>query len=301
VEQVGDNAYKVVINPSLLQGIVDGGHTYRIISEHVEAGDLPDNQFVEVNVRVGVPFDWHPFIAGGLNTGIQVPPVNLKNLQGAFVHLKEQLRTYGLADKIAWKTEDEGIPVRDLLSLLLMFNIQIYPKDQPNYPIEAYSGKAQVLKRFVDNPETFKRMPAQFVYEILCLHDFICTTAESIWNEGSGRFGALELSEYLNPTKPRYKPIEYPFTGGQSDYGLVAGAIYPILGAFRWLVDYDKALNMGWRITFDEVKQTWMSVGREMLIITQDNSTNLSRNPNALGKNRPQWSQMFNIVKAARP
>jgi hypothetical protein len=57
---------------------------------------------------------------------------------------------------------------------------------------------------------------------------------------------------------------------------------------------------MGWRIPFEEVKATWASVGREMLTYTQDNMLSLGRNQNALGKHRPQWGQMFNIVKATR-
>jgi hypothetical protein len=301
VEQAGDNLYRVLIDPTKDQGIVDGGHTYKIIEEHVQKGDLPENQFVFVYVRVGIPSDWHPYIAGGLNTGIQVPQANLADLSGYFAHLKAQLKPSGIDTKIAWRVEDDGVPIRDVLSVLLLFNIELYPTDKTSFPIESYSSKAAVLKLFKDKSGSFERMPGPFVCEILELHDHIQTTAHGLWNDGNRKFGALEWAEYRDKRKPRYKPITYPFTGIQSDYGISPGALYPILGAFRWLVGYDASkIHMGWRIPFDEVKATWSLVGREMLTYTQDNMLSLGRNQNALGKHRPQWGQMFNIVKATR-
>jgi hypothetical protein len=302
VDQAGDNVYRVAIDPARDQGIVDGGHTYGLIAKHIKEGDLPENQFVFVFIRVGIPNDWHPYIAGGLNTGIQVPQANLADLSGYFGHLKSQLAPLGLADKIAWRVEDPGVPIRDVLSILLLFNIELYPTDQASYPIESYSSKAVVLKTFKDKAGSFERMPAQFIREILALHDYINTTAHEIWNDGTRKFGALEWAEYRDKRKPRYKPIDYPFTGVQSDYGIAPGALYPILGAFRWLVGYDKSkVNMGWRLPFEDVKAVWQTAGREMLNNTQDNIITLGRNQNALGKHRPQWGQMFNILKASKP
>ncbi len=47
-----------------VHGIVDGGHTYTLITEAQASSELPDDQYVTVEVRVGVPEVWIPEIAG---------------------------------------------------------------------------------------------------------------------------------------------------------------------------------------------------------------------------------------------
>lgn len=71
VEQVGDNEYEVKLKTGP-HGIVDGGHTYKLITMHRKNKSLPKDQFVNVEVRVGIPEHWITNIAQGLNTSVQV-------------------------------------------------------------------------------------------------------------------------------------------------------------------------------------------------------------------------------------
>lgn len=41
---------------------------YKLITEAQASSDLPDNQYVTVEVRVGIPEIWTPEIAGGLGS-----------------------------------------------------------------------------------------------------------------------------------------------------------------------------------------------------------------------------------------
>ena len=69
-----------------------GGHTYKLIVDNLENGKLPDNQYVNVEIRVGIPELWIPAIAGRLNTSIQVQDMSLDNLAGLFNWLKALLQ-----------------------------------------------------------------------------------------------------------------------------------------------------------------------------------------------------------------
>jgi hypothetical protein len=75
------------------------------------------------------------------------------------------------------------------------------------------------------------------------------------------------------------------------------GALYPILGAFRWFVVLDpKTLQVTWRDGFDSVKEAWGRDGPDLLKATKQMSDELGRNPNAIGKSRPHWANLHTIM-----
>ena len=92
VKQVDDNQY-IVTMKSGLHGIVDGGHTYALIQEHLNDDQLPKDQYVIVEIRTGVPDLWISDIAGGLNTTVQVQAMSLDNLKGAFEWIKQEVKS----------------------------------------------------------------------------------------------------------------------------------------------------------------------------------------------------------------
>jgi hypothetical protein len=302
VEQVGDHDYKITLDHSQNHGIVDGGHTYALISKHKLDDDLPDNQFVTVEIRTGIKQEWIQDISGGLNTGVQVQAMSLDNLSGMFEKIKTELKLHNLDNSIAWSENDDGqYNARDIVSLLLCFNIEQYNNNDNNHPVEAYTSKASVLKKFEEKTESFNRM-RPILKDILTLHDVINTTAGEIWvdqggkNGTGGRAGGLAWMEYKDPIK---KPFHYPFTNKTSKYKLTNGALYPILAAFRWYVTYsaDKQ-TMVWRVPFNEILVAWNDVAIQLLRATADMCSELSYNPNALGKSKTNWGNMYNIVKA---
>lgn len=301
VEQHGDHEYKVVLDSSHNHGIVDGGHTYALISEHIIAEDLPENQFVTVEIRTGIKPEWIQDISGGLNTGVQVQAMSLDNLSGMFEEIKAELRKHNIDKSIAWSENDEGeYNARDIIALMLCFNIELYSNSEPLHPVEAYTSKAASLKKFEEKTESFNRM--KFILkDILTLHDIINTTAAEIWNSGGGKTGVGGKAGLLSwmDKKKNGKKFYYPFTEKSSEYRLVNGALYPILAAFRWYVKYsDDKLTMTWKMPFEEVVNAWHDVGMQLLRATADVCDELSNNPNALGKSKSNWGNLHNIIKA---
>ncbi|HSE37101.1 MAG TPA: hypothetical protein VLG74_07350 [Blastocatellia bacterium] len=64
----------------------------------------------------------------------------------------------------------------------------------------------------------------------------------------------------------------------------MSGALYPILAAFRWMVEEDKkSKNLVWRGGFKAVRALWDQSALELLKMTKQASDELGRNPNAIG------------------
>ena len=271
------------------QGILDGGHTYQLILEHLEDDDLPAEQFVKFEILTHVPPVWMPEIAGGLNTSVQVQAMSLDNLEGIFEWIKAELRDEPYYGKIAWRENEPGdFDARDIVSLLTLFNIYEFPNNQEDQPVEGYEKKSNALKRFEARPESYKRL-SPILKEILILHDTIRRDSRDLWNSQvpGGKFGNFSFVE------SKKRGFEFPFTGKRADYRLMNGALYPILAAFRWMVEDDPmTYSARWRGGFQHVIERWEASAAELLRMTQQANDELGRNPNAIGKSRNHWANL---------
>jgi hypothetical protein len=293
VRALANDTYEITMLNGL-HGILDGGHTYTLITEAQSNPDLPDDQYVNVEVRVGVPEAWIPEIAGGLNTSVQVQDMSLDNLAHAFQWIKDEIKGTPYYDKIAWSENDPGeYDARDIVSLMAMFNVDLHPNDGDEHPVYGYEKKSVALKSFEEKSASFKRMRS-IIKDILQLHDIIRRDYYYIWNENveGGKAGSLAFSE-----KKSNGHWLFPFTGQRSEYRLVNGALYPILAAFRWFVVRDSFTGeMTWRDGFERVLEAWQDDALTLLKSTYEMSNQLGRNPQSIGKSRPHWSNLHNVV-----
>ena len=151
-------------------GIVDGAHTYKLILENQEyirgfnegANGERIEQYVEVRVLTGprIP-DLVSEIAGGLNTGVQVTPAALANLDRQFDWLKEAIKDAPFRDKIAFKQFEEGdFTVTDILCILDLFNIDDFPVDGHKFPTKAYDSANRLLRAYIEAAEARAKNPA---------------------------------------------------------------------------------------------------------------------------------------------
>lgn len=294
VEQQGDDSYVVRLK-SGLHGILDGGHTYSLISQHIEARDIPEDQFVQVEVRVGIPDFWIPEIAGGLNTSVQVQNMSLDMLKGAFSWLQNELRDQSYYEQIAWRENDSGeYDARDIISFLLALNVELYPQDKTDCPVVAYSSKSKSLDMFESKGDSFLRMK-DMVKDILILWDTISFEAAEIWNKDGAKFGRLKWVEYRD--EKTQKPFDFHFINKKGYHRISSPALYPIFSAYRWYVDYDEStLKLKWKIPFEHVLDAWRRDAEQLLKTTQEVSEQLGRNLNAIGKSGNHWSNLHRIV-----
>jgi hypothetical protein len=92
----------------------------------------------------------------------------------------------------------------------------------------------------------------------------------------------------------RKKGFALPFLGQTTEQRLMSGALYPILAAFRWMVEEDPKTGLyRWRGGFSMVEKLWKASAAELLKMTKQASDELGRNPNAVGKSRNHWANLF--------
>lgn len=287
----GSNVYEVAFKKN--QGIVDGGHSYELLTLKELQRDIPDNQYVKFEILTNIPADWNVDIAGGLNTSVQVQDMSLDNLKGDFDWLKRIISKEPYYPRIAWRENEDGdLDARDLVSILLVFNIALFKNDLGAgdvQPVAAYEKKSTALKLYekdmmAGGQQTFKKL-APIVKDIFQLHDIIAADARYQWNEGGGSFGNLAFVE------SRKSGFKMTFNGVNAEYRLATGALFPILAAFRWMVEEKKG-QFVWRGEFDAVLRMWKRSALEMLQMTKQASDELGRNPNAIGKSRNHWANL---------
>lgn len=288
VSRKSEDEYLVAIGEGY--GILDGGHTYELIIRHLDDDSLPANQFVKFEVLTNIPSDWITDIAGGLNTSVQVQPMSLDALAGKFDWIKDEIKDEPYFEDIAWREGEDGLlDARDIVGILTCFNIGIFPNGgSDQIPVVAYERKAAALQLFEDRPETYRRL-RPILKDMLVLHDTIRRDAREIWNtEEHGKAGNLSFVE-----KKGRGDFLFPFTRQRSPYRLMNGALYPMLGALRWMVEDDPSTgNVRWRGGFPRVLELWRACAVELMRMTVQANTELGRSPNALGKSRNHWANL---------
>jgi len=286
----GQNPKYIIEMDSGTHGIVDGGHTYKLIIDNKE--DIPDNQYVKVEVRVGIPPHWIPMISGGLNTAVQVQDMSLDNLSGKFIWLQNLLGSQ--KKNIAWSENDENtfLDARDLTAIMCLFNISLWPNDSGKHPTESYTSKARTLKHYEEDQVKFENM-SEIIKDILTLHDTVSYSS----NDQFKRAGIKQVGKLAIVDMRKKGKHQFPFIGKEREQRLQKPALYPILAAFRRFVTQNPLTGkMEWVVDFDVILDFWDQHGSQLVHIVYETSSDLKYNLNALGKSTNLWNTLHSIV-----
>ncbi len=273
-------------------GIVDGGHTYNILVKNL--ADCPEHQFVKFEILTGVPRYLVESIAQGLNTSVQVTKMSLDNLGKRFEWIKEILDKKVYGSKIAYKQNAEGdYTVRDIVSFLTLFNIDLFPEGM-EYPKIAYTSKEECLKRYEKNTESYRKL-APILPDILDLSDQIQLRGRDLYNKKyAGRGGGLAF--YQSRKRGKY---QFVFSAEEAAYKLYDGALFPILGAFRYLVEEHEGA-FRWKLgAYSKVLALLDKIGGDMINATKNTSDSRGKNPTLIGKDDSHWENLYKTVALA--
>lgn len=297
-----------------VDGIADGAHTYEIIRKAKTEGTCPEGQYVKFEVLTGIPEKMGPDITGGLNTAVQVDDASLLNLKKEFDWVKMTLSKTGYGDLISYKQNegrDEGrvYDIREILGIMTLFNVNLFP--YPKHPKEAYVSKAKCLDLYSEkeensekgkNKESFK-MLEPILTEILFLHDYVHLQSRVRYNAVKGGKAGSMKGVYAEKKKghdfifiDESTLAEYKLEDRQRK--LYDGALYPMLGAMRFLVEQkpgDKFYS--WKLkSFDAVKKFFDEVAPELVATTYQTSKTYGLKPNPIGKDENHWDNMYKTV-----
>lgn len=278
-------------NDKYLYGILDGGHTYTAIMQ--KRNEIPANlrKFVRVEVITNVQNITR--LSDARNTSVQVSDMALFNLDDKFDDIKAVVAGQVYADQIAYKdNEDKPIHVSELLRLMYAFDIDKYPDDNAA-PVQSYSFKAQVFKRYKQAFETpFYQSLTRQLPVLVELYDVIERELPEKYKEykkaqgvATPRFGNVRGIESLDiPTKTE-------FLATPTKYSVSSGYLYPIFGAFRSLLRFDETEGaVSWLFNPTDI---WNEVGTSLVQNTFETYTN----PQLAGKDKQLWLSNYRIVE----
>lgn len=303
IDPIDKKTFDVMIKDE--DGIVNGSHTAKIIEKCQKEGSIPDEQFVEVRIITGIGQtkydDLKADIAKGQNSGIAVRDQSIYEIQNIFESIKRQIENEEWAATVAWRESDDGrIDVRDLVSIMEAINVIDYPVTSGTHPIVAYEKWSIPLDRFAKDFKNNIPTPSQRKYAALepllvealelydrIRHDFRPTLNKEI-SAAAGRMRIVEQGNF-----------EFPFSKQDAEnYRLTKGAAYPIFAAFRNCVRYDTELNKAeWIGGFGAVRNLWEEAKTELVQETHSATKDIGRTPDALGKNRNHWANLFKSMK----
>lgn len=289
------NEITVVFEDFDVHGNVDGGHTYRTILQQRDILDF-NQQFVKLEILTGVE-DIFQRLAAARNTSVQVQDKSIAELEDRFNIIKSALAAQSFMSRVYFKENDCGdIDVADLLSILMMFNIDRYPGLE-SFPTIAYSGKKRCIDMYIqdhkdygeslDNPYMKMR---EIMPDIFKLYDAIENNMSAFYRakNPSGRYGSTK-GVIIPKTGTTLKT---KFMENDLDVQTPNGFIYPILGAFRAL------------LTVQDGKYVWKTnpfaildkVGPDLVESTVSMSRALGNNPQSTGKDVNLWKTLYMTV-----
>ena len=297
-ENASEKKLDLTMTDPSIHGLLDGGHTYRVVKESAEALAQEDpSRYVRIEVVTGFNRETISDVVEARNTSNQVRDESLANLRQEFDQIKEVLQKQPYFDEIAWSEYEElesgkpkPIDVRDIISYLITFDAGAF--NSTTQPLIAYKDKRACLRHFKEHSKRISKL-YPLLPDILKLWDEIHESWPRFYNAGReeeagsrGRFDKL--------TAILKAPERLHFKGKTVDFRMPEAYKYPILSALRAAV----------KIQGREAK--WSSDPFEMLHENGHKLTTIvgnivrnTNNPNKVGKDVGTWSSCFLVIESA--
>lgn len=293
-----NDTVKVIFSNQNVHGDIDGGHTYKIIKEYQNELDY-GQQFVKIEILTGVE-DMFQELASARNTSAQVQDKSIAELYDRFDIIKNAITNESFKDEVYFKENEEGtIDVADIVSILNLFNIDKYPEIN-DYAIVSYSGKKQCIDYYIKAHETYGETNdnpyvkmKNIMVDIFKLYDKLEMHARDYYAASHGvgsKYGAVSGVVKRKEGKPTYKTKFYK---NNTDYITPRGFLIPILGAFRALLEQGTDGFYYWKKNPYDIMD---KIGADLVESTVDMSRTLGNNPNAAGKNKQLWKNLYMCV-----
>ena len=175
-----------------------------------------------------------------------------------------------------------------------MFSQEIYPIKNSKgnisdiQPIQCYSGKEASLKKFLKQKDREKMLlnMQNIIGDIFALYEEIENTFPKKASDIGKRYGTRKYSKFNNDNVVGYSLFERK----ELKYMIPRGLMYPLVGAFRSLIEIDNAGKYYWKKNPIDI---WNNIGSKLVAIILDEKM---ENPDALAKNQNLWSNLFKEV-----
>lgn len=289
------NELTITFEDEDVHGNVDGGHTYRTILKYRDQVD-PGQQFVKIEILTGIESIFQS-LAAARNTSVQVQDKSIAELENRFEIVKKALASEPYIGRVFFKENDDGdIDVADLLALLNMFNIHRY-SGMASFPINSYSSKKKCIDLYIADHKQFgetaenpyvKMVP--IMPDIFRLYDAIEVGMNKYYRakNPNGRYGSTKGVQIPKPGQVFHSKFLQNEIDANSPYGF----IYPILGAFRALVEESEGVYRWKTDPFSVLEKC----GPDLVESVVSMSRSLGNNPPSVGKEPNIWKTLYMTV-----
>ncbi|MBN1691285.1 MAG: AIPR family protein [Dehalococcoidia bacterium] len=283
-----------------IHGLLDGGHTYKVIKAYGSDVDreeikTQDQAFVRLEILEGFDSEQIRNIVDARNTSNQVKDQSLMELANSFEGIKKAVAGQPYANKIAYKEYEimdgtdgktaKPIDVREVIALMTLFDKDHFGDN--NHPVMAYSQKADCLKRYKDNRESYEKI-LPLLKDILRLWDIIHRDMRSWYEESKAKQGqGAKFGRITGVMPDREAPLDFL---GETSTDIIPTAFkYPILAALRAFVEEIDG-KYCWGMDVEDALSN--DLGMKLTEVLTANAIEL-RNPNKLGKTSSVWDQCY--------
>lgn len=278
-------------------GVLDGGHTYHAIIKNKRKMDPDITQYVHLEIMTNVAEIDE--LSGARNTSVQVSDKAIAELAEKFDFVKESIKNESYSTDIAYReNEDKRLDAIDLVRLMFAFNVFKFEPGNKQ-PIQSYSGKAQVLKDYLEKYEKMASGKNDYEYiapllpTIIKLYDRIEDEMSIGYKEANpkGQFGRI------TGVDSKEKGTTTKFLQKTTNYQITQGFIFPILAAFRSLIEINEDKTLKWIV---DPLIVWDSVRGKLVTNTVEMSRQLGNNPQSAGKSNTLWVQNYDAVNSEK-
>lgn len=307
----------IVLSDHERHGIIDGGHTFKIVCQN-------RHNIKDVDKYVGIEFvenfDFIDSLAEARNTSVAVDDSSMEELKGSFDCFKDIFENHRIGNdayirRIRFKQNEHRydedirnniIDIKEIIAITNMFNPKLYNPTEALHPIQSYSGKEVSLRKFlnvVDQtlPENEKieqrnnliKNMSIIIKDVLQLWDTIEVEFPEVSKELNRKYGLKKYSNFNNSAITKIAM----FSNRPLQYTVPKGIMYPCVGAFRALIDYDETTGeISWAEGFDPFK-VWDKLKATLVSTILDNSKTIAGDkPEIIGKSQLIWDALHKQV-----
>ena len=291
----------VELSDGEIHGNIDGGHTLHAIFDAQENETLPEARYVFAEFFVGLSSPVE--LAAARNTSVQVDLKSQEELKKSFETLKQILKPFPFERRIAYHMNEHYsenvaiIDVREVITILNMFNQNLYPivgqqgLSGDSQPIQSYTGKEASLKRFLkqgrEEREAVLVKMTPIIDDIFHLWETVECEFPKMVQKNKHYYGAKKYAKFDDG-----KVVgQTMFYQAGLKYLVPKGILYPVVGAFRALVEVDPGTGIyRWK---KDPFMVWNDLGERIAGIVWDEK---EENPEYIGKSKNVWSNLFKEV-----
>ncbi len=286
-----------------LHGLLDGGHTYNIVMEETE--NLKEPRYIRVELLEGFNHEGILDVVDARNTSNQVKDQSLMDLAKRFNPLKEALGDVSFARKIAYKeyeTDEQDNPkpisIRDVIAILTTFDRDHF--NDSLHPIMSYNSKGACLKHFEEYPLSYEKI-FPLAADFLQLYDHVKQELPGLYNNVRGQEGNVTGGKFGKLTGVKVYDGKHSaplyFIDKTTKYGIPDGFVYPVVGAFRALLEEKNG------------RYVWGKGQKPLELLKGDLGLKLAntigtfaldnQNPSKVGKSTLVWQNCYQLAQLA--